>query len=275
MRTSLILLLMLMAGSTPVRLDAEVPALAERPSSAKPLRILPLGDSITRGSYLAQKNGRASGLPNPEAGGYRKPLQDLLRAEGIAFDFVGGLNYAAFGKDGIVDPLFDADHHGLAGFSNTGILNGGTVPTPQDVLDSLGVKLVSVPGIVEVLKQHPPDVILLLSGANGFNAPARDHLIRTLGKHSQAHLFVSTILPQKPPRTGWDKVDAYNASLPSIVAEQQRKGHQITLVDPHAAITTDDLLPDGVHPTKTGMAKMADVWFAALKQSLQHPAAGK
>ena len=275
MRSALIFLLILFAGSTPVRIAAEVPALAERPSSAKTLRILPLGDSITRGSYLAQKNGRASGLPNPDAGGYRKPLQDLLRADGIALDFVGGLNYAAFGKDGVVDPLFDADHHGLAGFSNTGILKGGTVPTPQDVLDSLGLKQVSVPGIVEVLKTTTPDVILLLSGANGFNAPARDDLIRILGTHSQAHLFVATILPQKPPRSGWEKVDAYNDSLPAIVAEQQREGHPITLVDLNAAITTDDLLPDGVHPTKTGMAKMAAVWFAALKQALQHPAPGK
>ncbi|NBR86094.1 MAG: hypothetical protein EBY09_21255 [Verrucomicrobia bacterium] len=234
-------------------------------SDARPLRIMPLGDSITRGSYLAQKDGKATGLPHPLSGGWRKTLQDKLRAAGIAFDFVGELSYAAFGRDGVVDPLFDPDHHGLAGFSNTGILKGGVVPTPTDVLASLGVKEIKVAGIVDMLKKHQPDAILLMSGANGFGAPARDQLIRTIGETSPAHLFVATILPQKAPRPGWEKVDAYNASLPAIVAAQKAAGKRITLVDMHAAITTDDLLPDGVHPNQAGMDKMAAAWFAALQ----------
>jgi lysophospholipase L1-like esterase len=182
-------------------------------------------------------------------------------------DFVGELNYAAFGRDCAVDPQFDPDHHGLAGFSNTGILKGGMVPTLPDVLASLGVKKIQVPGIVDVLKKHQPDLILLMSGANGFDAPARDQLIRTIGETSTAHLFVATILPQKAPRAGWEKVDAYNASLPAIVAKQKAAGKRITLVDMHDAITTDDLLPDGVHPNQAGMNKMAATWFAALRSS--------
>ncbi len=233
-------------------------------SKAKPLRILPLGDSITRGSYLAKNGGKSTGLPHPDGGGWRKPLQDKLRAAGIAYDFVGELNYAAFGRDGVVDPQFDPDHHGLAGFSSAGILKGGVVPTLPDALAKMGVKQVTVPGIVDVLKKHQPDVILLMSGANGFDASARDTLIRTIGETSTAHLFVATILPQKAPRAGWEKVDAYNASLPAIVAAQKFAGKRITLVDMHAAITTDDLLPDGVHPNQAGMEKMAAAWFAAL-----------
>jgi lysophospholipase L1-like esterase len=236
-------------------------------TSAKGLRILPLGDSITRGSYLAKNNDTSTGLPHPDGGGWRKPLQDNLRAAGMVFDFVGELNYAAFGRDCAVDPQFDPDHHGLAGFSNTGILKGGMVPTLPDVLASLGVKKIQVPGIVDVLKKHQPDLILLMSGANGFDAPARDQLIRTIGETSTAHLFVATILPQKAPRAGWEKVDAYNASLPAIVAKQKAAGKRITLVDMHDAITTDDLLPDGVHPNQAGMNKMAATWFAALRSS--------
>jgi lysophospholipase L1-like esterase len=233
-------------------------------SAAKPLRILPLGDSITRGSYLAWKDGKATGLPHPMSGGWRKPLQDRLRAAGIAYDFVGDLSYAAFGPDGAVDPKFDPDHHGLAGFSNGGILKGGKVPTPPDVLTALGVAQIEVPGIVEVLKKHQPDVILLMSGANGFDAVARDRLIRTIGENSEAHVFVASILPQKAPHIGWEKVEAYNASLPAMVAAQKAAGRRITLVDMHGAITPDDLLPDGVHPTQAGMEKMAATWFEAL-----------
>ena len=59
-----------------------MPAKASQNASAKPLRILPLGDSITRGSYLAQKDGKATGLPYPLSGGWRKALQDKRRAAG-------------------------------------------------------------------------------------------------------------------------------------------------------------------------------------------------
>lgn len=235
---------------------------------SKTLRILPLGDSVTRGSYLAQKDGHATGLPNPDGGGYRKPLQDKLRAAGITFDFVGDLNYNAFGKDGIVDPEFDPDHHGLAGFGNYAILRGGVVPTPKDVLAKEKVDQITVPGIVDVLKKHRPDLILLMSGTNGFDAAARDELIRTIGENSAAHLFVATILPQKAPRIGWEQVDDYNASLQAIVKSQQKAGKPITLVDMNAAISADNLLPDGVHPDKIAMEKMANVWFSAILQQL-------
>ena len=41
----------------------------------------------------------------------------------------------------------------------------------------------------------------------------------------------------------------------------------ITLVDRRAAITTHDLLPDGVHPNQAGMEKIVAVWFKALPNS--------
>jgi len=174
----------------------------------KPLRILPLGDSITRGSYLS----KAVGLPHPDSGGWRKALQDKLRATGLTFDFVGELNYAAFGRDGVVDPNFDPDHQGLAGFSNARILTGGVVPTPPDVHTALGVKEITAHGIAEVLEKQQPDVSLLMSGANGFDAAARDKLIRTIGEKSTAHLFVATqVVPvgaRPHPRNGRGRADA-------------------------------------------------------------------
>jgi lysophospholipase L1-like esterase len=62
-------------------------------------------------------------------------------------------------------------------------------------------------------------------------------------------------------------VDAYNASLPAIVAAQKTADKRITLVDMHDAITTDDLSPDGVHPNQAGMEKMAAIWFSAISAS--------
>jgi hypothetical protein len=245
-------------------------AIAGPVNSGQPLRVMPLGDSITRGSYLVMhesgpQKGRAIARANEGGGGWRKLLQDMLRADGVPFDFVGELSYHSFGHDGKVDPSFDPDHHGLAGFSNSKIISGGKVPTPQDVLDELGVSEVTVPDIQTVLKRHRPDIILLMSGANGFDAAARDELVRLIGANSPAHLFVATILPQRAPRVGWEKVDDYNSSLPAIVAAQQARGLRITIVDMHAAIAADDLLADGVHPNREGLAKIAAKWYAALK----------
>jgi lysophospholipase L1-like esterase len=237
---------------------------------AKPLRILPLGDSITRGTYLAQHadgpyQGKATGLANPKGGGWRKLLQDHLRAAGVAYDFVGELNYHAYGEAGVVDPAFDPDHHGLAGFSNRKILEGGIVPTPADVLAALNITQITVPPLATVLQRQQPDIILLMSGANGFDAAARDELIRQIGRLSSAHLFVATILPQQPPRAGWEQVDEYNASLPAIVSAQQAAGHRVTLVEMNQAVGANDLLPDGVHPGPEGLRKMAAAWFLALR----------
>ncbi|MSU73420.1 MAG: hypothetical protein EXS43_13960 [Opitutus sp.] len=248
-----------------------IAGLGLRAQPGAPLRILPLGDSITRGSYIARyetgpRQGQAVSLPNPEGAGWRKLLQDRLRAAGVLFDFVGELNNNAYGRDGVVDPAFDPDHHGLAGFGNRRMMTGGTVPTLPDTLAALGVKEVVVPDLPAVLRKHKPDVILLMSGANGFDAPARDELIRLIGASSVAHLFVATILPQRPPRADWDQVDAYNASLPAIVAAQQATGHRVTLVEMKRALSAEeDLLADGVHPSPSGMAKMAARWFQALQ----------
>ena len=223
------------------------------------LRIMPVGDSITRGTYMTG-NTIASEL----AGGYRKPLQDALRAAGVDYEFVGELDYWAYGSDGVVDPLFDPDHHGLAGFSNTGILNGGVVPTPAEVLAAKGVSEIRVPGIVAAIETNNPDVVLLMSGANGFNADARDLLIQSICNNYTGKLYVASITPQKEPRSGWEQVPAYNASLPGYIETMKSQGYNIHYVNMYAALTDDDITADGVHPTYDGLAKIADTWFQAL-----------
>ena len=236
------------------------------------LRIMPLGDSITRGTYFARyqdgpRRGQAIGLPNPEGGGWRKLLQDRLRSAGVAYDFVGELDYHAYGQAGKVDQTFDPDHHGLAGFGNLKLMTGGNVPTLPDVLQNQGVSEIIVPDLPTVLRKHQPDVILLMSGTNGFDAAARDELIRQIGARTAAHLFVATLPPQRPPRAGWEQVDSYNASLAGIVATQCAAGHRVTLVDLNKAVSPDDLMPDGVHPGPDGLRKIADAWSQALQEN--------
>jgi lysophospholipase L1-like esterase len=234
--------------------------------SPRPLRVLPLGDSITRGSYVKRyPDGEPIGLPHPDGGGYRRPLQERLRANGVIFDFVGELTYGAFGRDGAVDPDFDPDHQGMAGFSNRKIISGGVVPTPRDVLATLSTKEVAARGVTELLSRFQPDLVLLLSGTNDFDVPARDRLITLIGEYSRAHLIVGTIPPQRAPRAGWEKVSAYNQSLPAFIRERQQAGQSVSWIDLNRAVSVDHLLPDGVHPDAVGMRAMADAWFEAIR----------
>jgi lysophospholipase L1-like esterase len=74
------------------------------------------------------------GLPNPQGGGYRKPLQDMLRAAAIRYEFVGQLTFGAYGKDGVVDPDFSPNHQGLPGFGcvqESGITDDGVHPNAE------------------------------------------------------------------------------------------------------------------------------------------------
>jgi lysophospholipase L1-like esterase len=175
--------------------------------------------------------------------------------------FVGDLDSNAYGTNGVVDPGFDPHHHGLAGFSNRAILQGGVVPTAPDVLHARGLKEIRVPDLVTVLKQQQPNVVLLMSGSNGFDAPARDALLRTIVRNFHGRLLVAATTPQRAPRDGWKQVPAYNQSLPAIVAEL---GPSVSMVNMETALTADDLTADGVHPNQTGMNKMARVWFDGL-----------
>src|SRR6056297_2770226 len=93
------------------------------------LRIMPLGNSITRGSMCL--NGSFSGcdhLGDSEAIGYRYRLYNLLETAGYNFDFVGSQKFG-------YSIMTDYDNAGFSGkrdneiadIIETGTLNGGQV----------------------------------------------------------------------------------------------------------------------------------------------------
>src|SRR6478735_5481982 len=90
-------------------------------SAREPLRIHPIGDSITQGGSTS-KGG-------PELT-YRYPLQQALAGLGIAFDFVGGNRK---GLDASPWPAsFDPDHDGYYG-RTTAQVRDLMAPIPSDV----------------------------------------------------------------------------------------------------------------------------------------------
>ncbi|MFJ5262613.1 SGNH/GDSL hydrolase family protein [Streptomyces sp. NPDC088387] len=188
---------------------------------------MPLGDSITDGftSY---------------PGGYRVRLWQLLAAARHTVDFVGSMT------NGPAE-LGDHDHEGHSGWR----------------IDQLDAQ------IGTWLPQSDPRTIMLLIGTNDLNqnhdianAPARlSGLIdRIRAAKPRCELFVATIPPQSNA-TLEGRVRAYNAAIPSVVAQ---KGRRVHLVRMYEALTTADLA-DGIHPTKAGYDKMAPVWYNALR----------
>lgn len=247
----------------------------------RPVRILCVGDSITRGTLLGRYDsgpykGQAMGLPNPQGGGYRKYLQDMLRAAGIRYEFVGQLTFGAYGKDGVVDPDFSPNHQGLPGWGCRAIMlgytqnNENTPPTLKDVLDSQGGQATVIKDIGTVLNEYQPDVVLLMAGSNGHNAKARDELIGKIVENFKGPLLVATIPPQKAPRVGWEITAEFNASLPETIKRLNATGAQLQMVDVFHAVQESGITDDGVHPNAEGQKAIATAFFGVLEPTLRN-----
>ena len=203
-----------------------------------PVRIMPLGDSITSGDVDPTITVE---------GAYRPSLYSRLCAQGFNVDFVGTLS------DPDNNPAFpDRNHEGHGGYGIEGIRN------------EAAFWLNRVPD---------PDVILLHIGTNDFwagksLAAAQESLRNLLTELSSlrphARIIVASLIP---------RLDAYeaiqgqfNASIPGIVSEQVALERHVFFVDMHSALLPQDLAADGVHPTLEGYGKMADRWLEAITQ---------
>lgn len=251
------------------------------------LKIMPLGDSNTRGTY---PRGAGPNSAEEGAGGYRYPLQQMLTAGGYQFDFVGSQTSNAVGESGlstwpssqwIYDPTFDRDHHGCAGFSNNMLITGGTVPT------LVGDPINAAPPLVDCLTMYQPDIVLLMSGTNfswatksvAENLTSLDAVIRTITANSpNTWVLVSTIYDRWDTDAARLGTDAYNAGIPDLVLAAQERGERVAFVDAGAALSRDDFLRadgtmgDGIHPRAVNSGKPAAVWYEAIQAVAPTPA---
>ena len=197
--------------------------------AAEPVRIMPLGDSITDGFNVP--------------GGYRITLKPKLDAGGYATDFVGTQSNGPAS-------LTDREHQGLTGWR-------------IDQLDA---------NIVTWLQQTTPDTVLLHIGTNDMiqavdlaNAPARlgGLIDKITATRPAAQVLVASVVPLGTASQEAN-VLAYNAAIPGVVQARASAGKHVHFVDMHAALTPADLA-DGIHPSEAGYAKMATVWYDALR----------
>ncbi|KAK2772911.1 hypothetical protein FQN52_004812 [Onygenales sp. PD_12] len=195
------------------------------------LRILPLGDSITKGSLSRDGNG------------YRKRLRDKLTAYGTGSDF--GVDMVGSLRDG---KMQDKDHEGHS-----------------------GERLAQINDYRKLAIRARPNVVLVHAGTNDMDkgtdsqldlAPSiMERIIDGLFEDApDATVLVAPVIWANDPRMN-KRTDAFNAKLETNVRARQKQGKHILTIP--IAIGPDDLA-DRKHPNDAGYEKMAQAWFDGI-----------
>ncbi len=202
----------------------------------EPVRVMPLGDSITRGAY-----GSATDV------GYRRPLWMLLSNAGCPVDFVGNF------QDG-TPADFDREHNGIDGERD----------------DQVAAK------VYGYLQSKPADVILLHIGTNALDAnPADvenilDEIDRYEGDYSRPiKVLLARIINRNPYSS---TTTQFNDNVEAMALDRMTNPanpaypDDIVIVDMEdgAGINYSTDMADAVHPNDAGYVKMAGLWSAHL-----------
>ncbi|MFJ9736508.1 FG-GAP-like repeat-containing protein [Streptomyces sp. NPDC101166] len=193
-----------------------------------PLRVMPLGDSITYGVESSDGNG------------YRDELYDHLKNSASSVDFVGTVKAGS---------MSDRDNEGH----------------PGDRIDEIGAfAYCSVPRYQPNVITLHAGTNDMNQNYQLSSAPTRlKKLINeALADSPRATVLVAQLIPTG--KAGLQpRIDAYNAALPGMVRDLQGEGRHVLLVDMKRVLISDGLQNDA-HPTDAGYAKMADAWYGAV-----------
>lgn len=212
------------------------PPAAPRPGicEAWPLRVMPLGDSLTHGATVA--------------GGYRTVLWDRLYAELPGIDFVGSQLHGPIG--------IDRDHEGHPGKSIQFIR--------EEVRDWL---IASQPNII-LLMVGTNDVLFPEAHDYPRAAARLDALVGQITVISPTSELLVASIPVLAAPPANERASIFAQEVRAIATTRAAQGRRVTYVDMHSVLEPADLA-DGVHPNAVGYAKMADVWYGAIAQLLQ------
>ena len=225
-------------------------------SGSTPLKIMPLGDSITQG--VGDDTNQVA---------YRSKLFDLLQGAGYNFDFVGtqhsGFSYTA-------NPNFDADHEGHPGME---------VGSPS----SLSANMLN--SIDYYLSKNTPDIVLFHMGTNDLNHGDDPLLIAkqldsVINDHILVHnpntvIFWAKIIHDEHVSEATLNYDI-GTIYDSYTSQQKSKIKLVYMQSPPHLIYPDDFsksTPEekymDLHPVESGYDKMAEHWFAAMQKFYQ------
>jgi len=227
-----------------------------------PVRIMPLGNSITKGTGTCHE----SDPPDPldelywNCTGYRPYLWSSLVNDGYDVDFVGsqGTQFQD-DYDGDPYPYHDNDHEGHGSYS---------IDEVRDNLYGSGLNW---------LGNYPADVILLHIGTNDIESQDVPGIVTEVGQildkvdqyevdnNTQITVILARIINYSDPfsESGL-KVTQFNNALQVLANARIAAGDKIKVVDMESALIYPDDLSDTAHPNGAGYFKMAEVWKAAL-----------
>lgn len=227
--------------------------------NARPVRIMPLGDSLTEGNYPNQIHS------------YRGYLRARLLANGYTnIDFVGDRPRQAHGDALPIDP--DQSGHG-------GYTIGPDTYRFCDTCETTGL----YEHIAAWLAVSNPDIVLLLIGMNDLvaadNHPpnyaqtAPDRLEQLVARiqslQPNATILLSSLLETRESTEGWYKYDAVNLRAAAI--GNADVDDNVLFVDLNAVELEDEDYFDNVHLVESGARKVADGWYCALAPLLPAP----
>lgn len=197
-----------------------------------PLRILPLGDSITEGFRSSDGNG------------YRLHLQNLLAANGYRVNYIGSIRSGN---------MTNNKHDGFGGKSINGISSG----TRNTLAEQPNVVLLHA-GTNDMNDDPPREPY--------DTAPDRlgDLIDEILDAVPQTTIIAAQIVQSAFTKTR-DRISTYNAVLPDIVAKRSDKGAKVLMVDMSSIGAHGVNIVDRLHPNDTGYEIMAEFWFRGLQ----------
>lgn len=209
-------------------------------AAAAPVKILPVGDSITEGGGHFQV--------------YRYPLAEKLRAAGYDVTFVGTKTTRAVAGS----PLGELRHDGYSG-QNIGFIKAR---------------------FEGLYAQNPADIILLHAGHNqfaeqgpvpGMVRDTREIIAMARAINPRVTVLLGQVITSgKLPKYSY--IPDYNAALVDLAAELDAPGRRVILVNHAEGFDWQtDTVSDQVHPNKAGAEKMAVRWFEALRGVLPAP----
>jgi lysophospholipase L1-like esterase len=202
--------------------------------SAKAIRIMPLGDSIT------------VGIGSSSSAGYRLRLWQDGEAAHWQFTFVGSQS------SGPVS-LPDRQHEGHPGWRinqiSANIVAWLQTYRPQIVLLQIGSN--------DIIQDYYPHTAI----------QRLDRLLEQITNTLPGTIvMVAEITPLRNPILN-EKVVTYDHAIPGLVRSFETRGRHVEYVDMYDAVPVS-ALGDGIHPNTTGYALMAAVWYSALHREI-------
>ncbi|KAF9887793.1 hypothetical protein FE257_009599 [Aspergillus nanangensis] len=193
------------------------------------LKVLPIGDSITKGSQSSDDNG------------YREKLHIKLEAYTNAIDFVGGESIGSMedsqheGHGGYtINQIEQASAIGVYAEANIVLLHAGTNNMKNDADAARAPD--DLRSLIDYIYENSEDAVIFL-----------------------AQIIPSSTLSYQP------RIATYNEKVAEIY-DEYKDDKKMVLVDMHTALG-DGHLADNLHPNDSGYAIMAQQWMDAIVEA--------